>query len=175
MSRLNSRMAWQLALVMLVSALLLCSGCAHVEVVKASKGKNGLRFWTPKPYLLVSPGEHGNEYKIVYLPAHPEPDYMVKAVNGLGSLEYKAELTDGWNLTSLGETRDPKIAETLSAASELLTSIGGVAGAGAARQEAYKPQALELKPGLYPLSFANGSWSIVASNDSFRVGNSAKP
>jgi hypothetical protein len=124
-------------------ALVAMSGCSTVEV-KPFDGtyKDGLRFYRPEPYLLVTKDKDGIvQSAIVYLPNKKE-EYIVRAVPRLGTVDMKAALDGGWNLTSLGATIDTKIPETITALSGLAQAAAGLRG-----------RSMTDEPGLYRIEF----------------------
>jgi len=56
--------------------------------------------------------------------------------SSIGTFKGSLQLQNGWMLTGLNEESDAKIAETLTAASGLLSNIFGAAGLGAAAPKA---------------------------------------
>jgi len=110
----------------------LLAGCSHVTIrrVAGDDDVTGARFYRPWPYLLVSGPEPSADgaaaprapafrASIVYLPDFCN-EYVIHPWVGLGSVEVKATLDGGWNLTSLGATEDSKIPEAINAATGLL-------------------------------------------------------
>ncbi len=125
---------------------ILCASCAHVEVsrlLKDSDYKQGIRFYRPRPYLARALSDKGCTDTLVWLPDKSQ-EYVIVAHSGLGSIDSKVSLENGWNLTSYGEVRDSKIPETITALSGLLTAAAGVKAKGT-------PQTTCL-PGLYRFS-----------------------
>ena len=102
----------------------LLSGCATVKFYsdESLKNETGLRFYSPKPYLLVEyDGTKTVNLKtsIVYLPDLSDPQY-IRIKPGIGSAALKLELNNGI-LSSYGLTTDTKIPETLGKVTDLLT------------------------------------------------------
>jgi len=121
------------------------AGCASVGVTRLSKDseyREGIRFYRPQPYLLVS--SKGNEHpaQIVWLPKKDE-EYVLRVRSGLGAVDAKFALQDGWNLTEFGESRDPKTADILGAAVGLAKTVEALGA----------PPGEELAPGLYVVEF----------------------
>src|SRR5207249_10507047 len=155
--RLNcSVLTTVLALFCIIGSL----GCASVIVRKVPVTNpvdiEGLRFYRPTPYLLVSEvaseskestatrASQANslQFSIVWMPDLSE-EYVIRAKPGLGSIEYSPTLENGWNLTGLNAKADSK-------AAELLTAVAGlIPKAAPGRPE----QAPALKPGMYPFEF----------------------
>jgi hypothetical protein len=130
------------------ATLIFLSGCASVEIARITKDnpyKEGIRFYRPHPYLLITKAKQAEnlECKIVYLPNTNE-EYVVRVKPGFGSAEAKVTLEDGWNLTQFGETRESKSAEMAAA---LTSSLSGL-------KEFLKiTQGEELYPGFYAFVF----------------------
>ncbi len=127
--------------------LLLLTGCAGVTVYRVdseSAYKGGVRFYRPQPYLLVTQLKDSLQTAIVYLPKVNE-EYAFQTHSGMGDMEMKAALEQGWNLTELGETRR-------SGSADLLTALGGIAKTAVAA-EGLLQQGELLSPGLYAIEF----------------------
>jgi hypothetical protein len=128
--------------------IFLIEGCAHVEITRiTSQNQNaeGIRFYRPYPYLLVTKAKEGEnlECKIVYLPNTNE-NYAINIKSGIGTAETKFTLENGWNLTGYGETRDSKTVEMITALTGSLKDLTGM----------YKMTSEEeLRPGLYVFIF----------------------
>ncbi len=134
-----------------VLALACISGCAPRTVVRKNPCDNdrGIRFYRPKPYLLVTPGSEitsvedqakktittkkgvGNSdqfvtIKLEYLPDFAE-EYAIEVKPGLGTNNTVVNLEDGWNLTTVDQKLDAKFDENLGAVTELAkVVVGGV-------------------------------------------------
>ena len=128
---------------------LLCTGCTPTLEVRPNPGPHdgGLRYYRPKPYLLLEPvavetgakdpvdkgaRPRGDLFKISlqYLPDFSE-EYAVNVRTGLGASKTKLTLEHGWNLTSVDLDYDSKASENLNAVSNLLkaaTPDGLIAG-----------------------------------------------
>ncbi len=130
------------------AAFVLLNGCASVEITKITKDnpyKEGIRFYRPYPYLLITKAKQPEnlECKIVYLPNMSE-EYVVRVKPGLGSADAKLTLQDGWSLTQFGETRESNSAEMITA---LTSSLPGL------KEFLKMTQEEELSPGLYAFAF----------------------
>ena len=131
--------------VWLAALIVTASGCAAVKVNRAKEGAEGVRFYPPHPYLLVSQSKEGDlQGTIVYLPKFNEP-YLVSVSSGFGSVDAKLTLENGWNLTQFGAVADSKSDALITALSGLLTSA-------AAKGLLTKKDAV-LAPGLYAIEF----------------------
>ncbi len=137
-------------LVLLSVSLFLLAGCAGVQVTRV-RDKNadngGIRFYRPWPYLLVYQTEHGIEAKTVYLPKMDE-EYAIKVKSGFGTVNGKFTLTDGWNLTDFGDTRDSKIPETMTALTGVAAGVDSIVHRGPSDKKVKT-----LHPGLYCYKF----------------------
>jgi len=99
--------------VVMVSAMIL-GGCAELDF-----GEEGLLYYEPKPYLLVSlDKECVPTAKVISLPGEEK---RIKFKKGLGSAAFSVALSDGM-LTAVGQTTDTKIPETLAALVPLFTA-----------------------------------------------------
>ncbi len=153
-------------------AIFIWSGCASVQVVPVqnetgSEGRvlgheAGVRFYRPAPYVWITalprekkgdPVEY--EAKIVVLPDFSQ-EYAIQWKTGLGSVNPRFELTDGWNLTDFNSRADSAastvVREATGAVVELGSAIGGRKGE-------------RLEPGLYRLE--------VDEKGDLRLGNRA--
>ena len=144
------------AVVVLIGVLCLtsCSGMQIERVVEGSC-EDGLRFYRPEPYLLVTATEKDLNTTVVWLPNYAE-EYVLREKGWFGSTEIEATLTDGWNLTKIGSKPESQVPETM-------TSLGGVIGAVATMIEKSKTAAIEmepelrvLEPGLYKVVYEKG-------------------
>jgi nitrogen fixation protein len=120
-----------------------------VEITKLTDAKTyseGIRFYRPAPYLVTSLEKDGCTRRIVYLP-DPDEEYLIRVHSGLGTVDAKATLENGWNLTALGEARDSKVPETITAVGGLLA---GVRATGFAPE---KPAAGPCKVGFFKLIY----------------------
>ena len=130
-----------------VVAALLASGCAGLEFYDspalATENRIGIKFYIPKPYLLVA--RTGNKDKptdisVIYLPDMKNPVYA-QPKSGYGSAKLSMSFTNGM-LASFGQETDTKIPESL-------TALGGLGKAVAeARKINREALALELQSGV---------------------------
>lgn len=133
---------------LLTVLIFLMVSCASVEITRITPEnpyKEGIRFYRPYPYLLVTKDKEGKnlESKIIYLPNKNE-EYAIKVKSGIGTVDTKFTLEDGWRLTQFGETRDSKTVEMVNALTGSLKELKGVFEM--VRKE-------ELHPGLYMFVF----------------------
>jgi hypothetical protein len=99
----------------LVVAGLMTAGCRSIKIVPATASSEGLRFYRPWPYLMVTPdGARGCVARIIWLPRINQ-EYSIETTGFLGNVTLKPVLADGWNLTSFEGSVDSKIPETLGA------------------------------------------------------------
>jgi hypothetical protein len=130
----------------LAVVLLVSTGCAGVSVRRLARDsdyRGGVRFYRPQPYLLVTNYATGErQASIVWLPRVSE-EYVIDVHSGLGTVDAKFQLTDGWNLTQFGESRDSKTAELIGAAGGLLKAAEAIAA----------PKGEGIPPGLYAIHF----------------------
>ena len=124
---------------------LVCGACLgpKLEAHKIqSDGQEGIPYYLPRPFLLVSknfypiqtagkataPGKPDADktrfaYEIVYLPDRCN-QYGLKVSRGIGTLETRIELEDGWKLTGTSLETDSKTPETIGAIAEPIAEIG---------------------------------------------------
>jgi hypothetical protein len=134
--------------ILILSAFLL-SGCAGVKLYhdESFTKRTGLKFYYPKPYLLVERNGAKDvplKTTLIFLPDLTDPVYA-KVTKGLGSNAFSIALTNG-ALSAYGVTTDSKIPETITAAGGLLTGAGGLLGGIAAlKPKADVKQAASVK------------------------------
>jgi hypothetical protein len=147
---------------LLLAMLALLSGCATVKFYNDASLKNetGLRFYSPKPYLLVEYlGTKTVNLKtsIFYLPDLEDPQY-IRIKPGIGSSALKLELSNGI-LTSYGLTTDTKMPETLGKITDLLTkSTSSIADVVKNKTEAEQDQPVFE---LYEIVVSDGQTKLV--------------
>lgn len=136
-------------LAVMATCLSFSLGCAPRTIVRKNPCDSdpGIRFYRPKPYLLVLPGgssvrtvatqgemastttttSPGSSDRIVTLQLEYLPDfgeeYAIEVRPGVGSNNTEINLEDGWNLTSVDQNLDSQTDENLSAFSELVGAI----------------------------------------------------
>jgi hypothetical protein len=121
--------------------IILLYGCAGVKLYtdQGLKNPTGLKFYYPKPFLLVERNPAKDvaiKTTVIYLPDLNNPVFA-KVIRGMGSNDFKIALENG-ALLSYGIATDTRIPETISAAGGLLSGVsdildkarGRVAGAG---------------------------------------------
>ncbi len=138
-------------LYLLAVVMVLMLGCANVKIVRITPEdpyKEGIRFYRPYPYLLVTKDSEGKdlEGKIIYLPNMNE-EYAISVSSGIGTVETKFTLEDGWRLTEFGETRDSKTVEMVNALTGSLKDLTSIFGVAKTKEE--------FLPGLYVFIFDN--------------------
>lgn len=149
------------------------SGCAPRVKVKPhpSPYDKGIRYYRPKPYLLVTsagessttksgeitttPNERFVNIQLQYLPDFEE-EYAIEVKSGMGIADVNIALEDGWNLTSINQKLDSQTDENLQAAASLMSSIGKVAATGASADASGRenaPPAFEVRATNVPLGY----------------------
>jgi hypothetical protein len=117
----------------LICSAFLISGCAEVQVkhVDDKDSSDGVHFYEPRPYLLVSnqqktddKGNVQNQFsnQIIWLPDHSRR-YVVKIKPGWGTVDGSVKLEDGWMLDTLGSKTDSKGPETVTAMAGLVRAV----------------------------------------------------
>jgi len=144
-------------------ALLLLAGCATTTVTKnPSEADKGIRYYRPKPYLLVQPtGSTSDEsvtISLEYLPDFSE-EYSIRVRAGLGINQTNVKLEDGWNLTQIDQKLDSQFDESVKAIGDL---IGNLPIPTAGKASAAAAVKLVVKATNVPLGFYE---AIVARGD----------
>lgn len=107
-----------------------CTGSKFIVKKNPDNTDQGFRYFSPKPYLLVSVTEGKFEGKIVYLPNLNE-EYSVNVEDGnSGTFNGSLSFENGWNLTSANQQYDIKAGETIDALVGAVGAIGGFAALG---------------------------------------------
>lgn len=109
--------------------IFLMAGCSTVEITRVSDSaySDGLRFYRPASYLLVTKDKEGNLQTFVISLPNKNEEYVIKPKVRLGTAEVNVTLEGGWNLTQLGTRLDTKIPETITALTGTLQAAGGIA------------------------------------------------
>jgi len=138
---------WLLALVLFSSF-----GCAHLDIHKVDNTKDpdeyGIRFYRPRPYLLVTLSDKGCTPTFEYLPDYSQ-EYILNPHYWLGSLSLKPTLKDGWNLTAFDSTVDTKIPETINALAGVMKNVADMAK----MLMLSEGETASIGPGLYSMTF----------------------
>jgi hypothetical protein len=152
--------------VVLLSILtIVLTGCLPRTFVKKDPGPHdrGIRYYRPKPYLMVKPLITRVEkdgpgllqagfvsIETVTLPDFSE-EYSIHIRSGLGINETSITLEDGWNLTALNAKLDSQFDENVSAIGDVVSAARG--GNERAKMDLDAPQltvrALDVPMGLY--------------------------
>ena len=147
--------------IFLLGLLVVC-GCARVKVVPVDDSgaySEGIRFYRPHPYLLVTEKltSQGRtlEGSIVYLPQKNE-EYVIEVQPGIGRVDAKFKLEHGWRLTDFGEVSDSKAPEMIEAFSDLLPGASDIIVKSIAPEQ--QAQENKLTPGLWRFEFDQGGY-----------------
>jgi hypothetical protein len=149
----------------LVSAALILAlaGCTSVKFYSNAEltKKSGLKYYTVKPFLQVERDIVNNSIvkaTILYLPDLENPQFIA-VKDGLGSKKLDLKLSDG-TISTFGMETDPKIAESVSALSSLVsktaTAILGLSTLNVVPPTAAPSTITEL----YDITMANGLTSV---------------
>jgi nitrogen fixation protein len=138
--------------------LVIIYSCAKVTVSPVDNDRpytQGIRFYRPHPYLLVTEkletlGRRTLEGSIIYLPQKKE-EYVIQVQPGIGKVDVKLKLEHGWRLTDFGEVRDSKTPETIEAFSDLLPEAGDILVKSFAPDKQLEEN--KLSPGLWRFEF----------------------
>lgn len=140
---------------LLIVVIFLIVSCSRVDIVQINPEKpyqNGIKFYRPHPYLWVTRGDKGEmQGSIIWLPNIKE-EYVIKVKPGLGSVDLKFTLENGWNLTQFGETMDSKTPELIEALTGSLSGISEML-------EIVTPKG--LLPGLYAFIFDDKTGHVI--------------
>lgn len=131
----------------LMVVIFVTAGCARVEVTNISSDhpyREGIRFYRPYPYLWVTKDKGGDLKGTIHWLPNKNEEYVIKVKSGIGSVDTKFTLENGWNLTEFGETRDSKTSEMMEALSGSLKEVTEILKT---------PRNGELHPGLYMFIF----------------------
>jgi len=144
----------------LICAAMLCflAGCLPSTRIVKNPGPcdDGLRYYRPKPYLLVQPmlnkaGEPVEGFvhlEQVTLPDFSE-EYSIHIRSGLGTNETEVELADGWRLESLNVSIDSNFDENLRAIADFAEAIPTLTAAGDDDQSRMAMPASNVPLGYY--------------------------
>lgn len=147
------------SLIVGMTLLMSIVGCSSVQVTKdPDERSSGIRFYRPKPYLMVSPADPTGrmvKMKLHYLPDYSDGEYLVK-VRG----NAKVALQDGWNLVGVnGEAPSPPNAPQEGA------EAGG--GTGAAAGDGKLPEMVVAATNV-PIGFYESVLEPVGKRKVFR-------
>jgi hypothetical protein len=115
------------ATMMAILVVTCVSGCARFAFysdANLSGVETGVKFYTPKPYLLVArtgSKDKPNDISVIYIPDLSHPIYA-KPMVGIGANNLTLALSNGI-LTTLGQQTDSKIPELLTALGGFATSV----------------------------------------------------
>ncbi|MEM8680875.1 MAG: hypothetical protein AAGF97_16115 [Planctomycetota bacterium] len=159
---------------LVAACLLLLAGCLPGVQVRRNPTAHdrGIRYYRPKPYLLLTPVEsqvrvHGRELTEVtttgeyvqlqldYLPDFSE-EYAITITPGLGTAEVGITLEDGWNLTQISQDLDSQTDENVEAISDLVdavASVGQESGLAPRSQDDEVPQRWVVRASNVPLGY----------------------
>ena len=120
----------RLAVLSAIACAIALSGCAGLQFYSDQNlqtQETGVKFYYPKPYLLVSrTGAKDNpvQVSVIYLPDQSKPIYA-KLKSGYGSADLSLAFQNGI-LTNIGQKTDTKIPETIAALAGMATAAGGL-------------------------------------------------
>lgn len=133
-------------------------GCASTRV-KRNPGPHdrGIRYWRPKPYLLIAPVENSPQVvklSIEYLPDYSE-EYSIHIRTGIGTNKTEITLDNGWNLTKINVDIDSKASEMVKSIADLIGALPKPPGGGGPGQPMTKltENMMTVKAHRVPLGF----------------------
>jgi hypothetical protein len=155
---------------LLSGVIMSCASYKIFPIDGENKNQEGLRFYKPQPYLLVSYTSQAAstkavgaaaatvtqtdltlDYKLIFLPDYTQ-GFVMQRRGGMGTVDASVKLTDGWMLTELGMKTDSQVPQTIEALSKLIPTLPGLKGAVLA--PGGPPPAADPS-GLYKISFDN--------------------
>ncbi|OYW73533.1 MAG: hypothetical protein B7Z37_21130 [Verrucomicrobia bacterium 12-59-8] len=158
-----------------LAALALLPACAKVtfHTDPQLKHKTGLKFYTSKPYLLVSyTGNKDTPIKIdnISLPDLQNPTYAVYH-SGWGTHEFTMGVNANGTLSTYGQKADSKGPETMTALGNLLSSAGSGLNSAATGLNTLHKQSANYDAATQAVRAANASLADI----SLKSANELKP
>ena len=151
------------SLLAVLAVSVLATGCVlpKTTVVRDPGPRDrGVRYYRPKPYLMVSPLVNRDGEPVagfVTLETQMLPDfseeYSIHVRTGLGTNETSITLADGWNLTGLNVNVDAQVDDNLRAVADVVGSVP-VATEGPAHRHTVR--AINVPMGLYESVVSSG-------------------
>ncbi len=143
--------------------ILVFTGCSPVKFYSNAEltKQSGFKYYPAKPYLQVERDQASNNVvkaTILYLPDLENPQYIA-IKDGLGSRKLDLKLTDG-TITTLGLETDPLIAETLTAAANVVSKAASAITDLSALKGLPPTAASTTITELYDIIMTNGSTSV---------------
>lgn len=139
--------------VLLTAVLLVAAGCAGINF-NAKEGE-GLTYYESKPYLLVATSKDCVSTATVV--AMPSTRKTIKFNTGYGSSALSVAFNNGM-ITTVGQTVDTKIPETITAVASLGTAASGFSALAkqASEEKEKKDRQIVCKPAASLLPIVNG-------------------
>jgi uncharacterized membrane-anchored protein YhcB (DUF1043 family) len=153
-----------------ICVALCASGCARFAFYSNADltgRETGIKFYTPKPYLLVArtgAQDKPTEVSVIYIPDLARPIYA-QLRTGIGSANLTMTLSNGM-LTTIGQDTDTKIPE-------LITALGGFATSVATARKTSREASL-LKQAAQDYSSVSRDLATIASDLRLRIDQAAK-
>jgi hypothetical protein len=153
------------ALMKLISGVFILAfiSCAPVKFYSNAEmtKKSGLKYYTVKPILQVERDPSNNSIvkaTIIYLPDLEPPQYIVMR-DGLGSRKLDLKLSEG-SINTFGLDTDPKIAETITALSGLVSKTTSAITDLSKIKSVLPPATSATVTELYDIIMQNGLTSV---------------
>ena len=149
-------MKWFLVVITGLLCLTTAVACTpRVRVLpNPSPHDKGIRYYRPKPYLLVSSGVAETtvserektvttksvpdpkyvNIQLVYLPDFEE-EYAIDVRTGFGTADVEITLEEGWNLTGINQKLDSRTSENLTAIADLIGAVSKFPAAAATGED----------------------------------------
>ncbi len=138
-------------------------GCARTSVKKVtSDDQQGVRYYRPKPYLLIAPDPDKDKVliKIEHLPDFSE-EYAIRVRAGTGTNDTSIQLNDNGTLKQLDVNVDSKFNENVTALTEAFKALPKPAGATPTSQSLLETAGISVPAHRVPL----GLYESVISYD----------
>lgn len=123
-------------LLLCLFALTCLAGCARMKVTRLtaeSDYEDGIRFYRPVPYLVLTKDAKGAlAANVISLPDKNQ-EYVIQQEVGIGTSNLTVTLDQGWNLVALGHELDSKVPEMITALTGAAGALPFKAGGGSSR------------------------------------------
>lgn len=134
-----------------------CARLAVYDNPQLAGSETGIRFYTAKPYILVSETGKGDkplDVSVVYLPDMDKPQY-VQAQSGVGMGKLSMEFSNSI-LTKFGQETDTKIPELIKEVGGLAKSLAEIRAA-EAKEGVVSPEKFQL----YEIVVVDGRTQLI--------------
>lgn len=168
---------------MVLLAIMSLVGCNPRTVVTRNPASHvkGVRYYRPKPYLVVLPLTPMAEKKGTVVTLKPPSDkfvtielkwlpdfseeYALDVRSGLGTAEVNFTLKDGWMLTSITQNLDSQFNENVDAVAKLLGAVAPTGIVGAPQMETMSPPLRTAKAQVRATNVPIGYYEAILGTD----------